>query len=126
VQEALSSGAISEGHARALLGLEREEQQEVVLRTVIREELTVRKTEELVRRMAGEQTRRKTRAAVASPQTRALEAEFRRALGTKVSLRRSGQSGRLTIFFYSEEELEALYDAIVRGGPGGGVEHETD
>ena len=125
VQNALLNGAISEGHARALLGLERIEQQEALLRTVVRKELTVRQAEELVRRVTGESGQRKAKAPSPSPETRALEVEFRRALGTKVSLKRSGDSGRLVIYFYSDEELDALYDAIVRGGGRGG-EYEAD
>ena len=125
VQDALLDGSITEGHARALLGLEREEQQEALLKTVVNKDLTVRQTEELVRRATGEVVKRRSRAPASNPETRALEAEFRRALGTKVSLNRSGDAGRLVIYFYSDEELDALYDAIIRGGGGGG-EYETD
>jgi hypothetical protein len=46
--------------------------------------------------------------AAADPETRAVEEEFRRALGTKVVLTRLKQGGRLTIEFYSNDELEAL------------------
>jgi ParB family chromosome partitioning protein len=45
---------------------------------------------------------------VSDPDTAALEDEFRRALGTKVVLTRLRKGGRLTIEFYSDEELEAL------------------
>jgi ParB family chromosome partitioning protein len=114
VQDAVLDGLISEGHARALLGLERLEQQEALLQTVIRKELTVRQTEELVRGVQGRQPSRKRRTSTRDPETRALEAEFRRALGTKVSLKRSGDSGRLVVYFYSDEELDALYDYLVR------------
>jgi ParB family chromosome partitioning protein len=48
-----------------------------------------------------------------SPATRALESRFREALGTKVKLTRSGKGGRVVIYFYSEEELDALYERIV-------------
>ena len=48
------------------------------------------------------------RVAATDPETRAVEEEFRRALGTKVVLTRVKNGGRLTIEFYSNEELEAL------------------
>lgn len=112
VQEALLEGRISEGHARALLGLKQAEAQEAALKTVLKQELSVRQTEELVQRLLG-QRREKQPKREASPETKVLEAEFREALGTKVSLTRSGAGGRIVIHFYSEEELDALYERIV-------------
>jgi hypothetical protein len=44
---------------------------------------------------------------------KALESRFREVLGTKVNLARSGQGGRIVIYFYSEEELGALYERII-------------
>jgi ParB family chromosome partitioning protein len=112
VQEALLTGKISAGHARALLALEQPEAQEAALKTVLKQGLNVRQTEELVRRLLGIHEQPRPRREV-SPQTRALEARFRETLGTKVSLNRSGQGGRIVIYFYSEEELDALYGRIV-------------
>lgn len=112
VREALLGEKITEGHARALLGLETEEAQEATLRTVLKRGLNVRQTEELVRRLLGRQTEQKPKHEP-SPEVKALESRFREALGTKVSLRRKGQKGRLVIYFYSDEELEALYENIV-------------
>jgi ParB family chromosome partitioning protein len=115
VQEALLREKISEGHARALLGLERAELQEAALKTVLKKGLNVRQTEELVRRLLGAGGLPQP-VKMPSPETRALEEEFREALGTKVTLRRSGQRGRLVIHFYSDEELDALHSRIVGGG----------
>lgn len=120
VQEALLAEKISEGHARALLALEQPEAQEAALKTVLKQGLNVRQTEELVRRLLGAHEEARPRRQV-SPETRALEARFREALGTKVSLNRSGAGGRLVIYFYSEEELSALYERIVGGNIGPGV-----
>ena len=50
-------------------------------------------------------------------QRQALETRFREALGTKVSLTRRGEGGRVVIHFYSEEELNALYERIVGREP---------
>lgn len=112
VREALLGEKITEGHARALLGLETEEAQEATLKTVLKRGLNVRQTEELVRRLLGRQAEQKPKHEP-SPEMKALESRFREALGTKVRLRRKGQKGRLVIYFYSDEELEALYEHIV-------------
>jgi ParB family chromosome partitioning protein len=48
------------------------------------------------------------------PELKALEDEFRQALGTKVNLTGGSKGGRLVIYFYSEEELQGIYDHIVR------------
>jgi ParB family chromosome partitioning protein len=112
IRRALAEGALSEGHARALLMLDDEDEQVLACRTVLKRHLSVRQTEELVRRLqaAGEAPpRQRTR----SPETVALEKEFRDALGTKVELFRSRKGGRLIVHFYSEEELQALYDRMV-------------
>lgn len=113
IKDALTAGQISEGHARALLGLDEEDAQLRALDLVIRRGLSVRQTEELVRRInaAAEIARRAV--AARSPETRALEDRFRAALGTKVDLVRSRRGGRLVIHFYSEEELQNIYDLIV-------------
>jgi ParB family chromosome partitioning protein len=112
VQEALLEEKISEGHGRALLGLERPEAQETALKTVLKRGLNVRQTEQLVRRLLGRQEE-KGREVQPSPEVRELETRFREALSTRVSLRRKGKGGRLVIYFYSEEELAAIYDHIV-------------
>jgi len=113
-KDALASGQISEGHARALLGLKEDiDLMRQALTTVIRQQLSVRQTEELVRRWRTEPVSPKATRTV-SPETRALETAFSKALGTKVDLSRSKKGGRLTIHFYSDEELQSLYDIMVQ------------
>ncbi len=112
VREALLKEEISEGHARALLGLESSAAQDAALQTVLKQELNVRQTEELVRRLVGREEERRSRRQP-SPETREIENRFREALGTRVSLKRKGEGGRLIVYFYSEEELAALYERIV-------------
>lgn len=115
VREALLAEKISEGHARALLGLEQEEAQTGALKTVLRRGLNVRQTEELVRRRLEPKRGHERSKPVPSPVERELESQFREALSTKVSLERKGKGGRLVIYFYSEEELAAIYEHIVGG-----------
>jgi ParB family chromosome partitioning protein len=119
IKRALAEGQISEGHARALLALNKRADQLEVLEAIVKKGLSVRQTEEMVRRVAaGTQLRR--RSEPPSPETEALESEFRNALGTKVRLFRSKKGGKLVIQFYSEEELEAIYRIIVGGDRGEG------
>ena len=114
IKRALAEGQISEGHARALLALNKEADQLKILEAIVKKGLSVRQTEEMARRIvAGAQPRRRDEPP--SPETEALENEFRNALGTKVRLFRSKKGGKLVIQFYSEEELEAIYRIIVGG-----------
>jgi len=110
----LAGGQISEGHARALLGLEEdEEMMRRALKAVLKQHLSVRQTEELVRRLrASPLSSKATR--TRTPEARALEQEFAQALGTKVSLTQSKKGGRLVIHYYSEEELQGLYELLVQ------------
>jgi ParB family chromosome partitioning protein len=58
-------------------------------------------------------TRERKTAREKPPETRALESRFREALGTRVNLTRTEKGGRIIIYFYSDEELDALYERIV-------------
>jgi ParB family chromosome partitioning protein len=113
VKDALLQGQITEGHARAMLRLQSERAQLDVLKAVLKGGLNVRQTEEMVRRIS-EEPKPKTSVVERPPEEKALEDKFRQALGTKVSLTRGGKGGKLVIYYYSEEELQAIYDLIVR------------
>ncbi len=116
----LTEGALTEGHARALLALDEPESIAKTAEQVVARDLTVRQTEDLVRRMLAVDVipgpnpeRPATGDDPDDLHTRHLEDEFRNVLGTKVALTRGPRGGRLVISFYSEEELQALYDRIV-------------
>jgi ParB family chromosome partitioning protein len=113
VKNSLLQGQITEGHARALLRLESAQDQLEALHAVVQGDLSVRQAEQMIRRMV-EEPRPKSPPRERSTQLKALEDKFRQALGTKVTLARSGKGGRLVVYFYSEEELQAIYDLIVR------------
>jgi len=115
VQAAVADGRLTEGHGRALGGLATE-LQDRVLDSVTGQELSVRQTEELVRRL------REPRPEPAGPPARStdpdlerVEEDLRRALGTKVSLARSRRGGRIVIEYYSDEELGRLYERLTGG-----------
>jgi ParB family chromosome partitioning protein len=114
VQQALRGGEISEGHARALLGLSSSQAQTAALQTVLKGELNVRQTEELVRRLTGKR-RKKTSPQKKSPDLSDLEEKLRQELGTRVTLSSSARGGRIIIHFYSDEELSAIVERLVEG-----------
>ncbi len=113
IKSSMAQGQITEGHARAMLGLDEPDEQRKIWEMILKRGLNVRQTEEAVRRLvAGPKPKRPDTSS--SPETKALEDRFREAMGTKVQLFRSTRGGRLVIHFYSEEDLQALYDLIVR------------
>jgi ParB family chromosome partitioning protein len=115
VKEALTAGAISAGHARALLALPTVEQQLRALEAIRRGGLTVRQTEALVRALQAQPDEEATASGERhlSPQDRYVVERFEGRLGTRVELVRSKRGGRLAIHFYSDEELQAIYQAVV-------------
>jgi ParB family chromosome partitioning protein len=112
IKNALIEGRISEGHARALLALTNPEAQTAALRTVLKQELNVRQTEELVRKLSGEKPSQKPKPATV-PEMAELEERLRSSLGTKVILRSGRQGGTVTIHYYSDEELNALMERLL-------------
>ncbi len=116
-REAISEGRISEGHGRALAAITIAELQRAVLAVVIERSLSVRQTEELVRRRRAEQPERERHSL--SHDLQDLEAQLRGVLATKVGIVRTRRGGRLVIDFYSDEELDRLYSIITRGAGSG-------
>jgi ParB family chromosome partitioning protein len=115
IQDAIASGAITEGHARALGGLPVEGQARL-LGTVVDEGLSVRQTEELVRRIREPREPRATAdAPTADPDVERVEEELRRSLGTKVRLTRTRRGGRIVIDYYGDDELARIYQRLVGG-----------
>jgi ParB family chromosome partitioning protein len=115
VQAAVADGRLSEGHGRALGGLP-QELQDRVLDSVTGQELSVRQTEELVRRLREPKPEASSSPGRRSdPDLERVEEDLRRSLGTKVSLARSRRGGRIVIEYYSEEELGRLYERLTGG-----------
>jgi ParB family chromosome partitioning protein len=115
VQDALAAGTITEGHARALGGLPPEAQAPAVA-TVLANDLSVRQTEELARRVREPRVARDaTQGAAADPDIERVEEDLRRSLGTKVRLARTRRGGRIVIEYFGEDELARLYQRLVGG-----------
>jgi ParB family chromosome partitioning protein len=114
VQAAIVDGGITEGHGRALAGLSSDGQAQV-LPTVVRQGLSVRQTEELVRRLRAPKPAPAKAAPRLDPDLERVETHLRERLGTKVSLSRSRTGGRIVIEYYSDEDLNRLYEHLIGG-----------
>jgi ParB family chromosome partitioning protein len=115
VQAAIADGRLTEGHGRALGGLPVDGQAHV-LGTVIGQGLSVRQTEELVRRLREPRVAREpAKRSTLDADLERVEADLRERLGTKVSLSRSRNGGRIVIEYYSDEELARLYERLIGG-----------
>lgn len=121
-REAIIEGRISEGHGRALAAITIAELQRAVLQLVLERHLSVRQTEELVRRKRDTAVARRR---PLSEDLADLEAQLRGILATKVGIVRTRRGGRLVIDFYSDEELDRLYAIITKGAAGTQTATET-
>jgi ParB family chromosome partitioning protein len=112
LKEALAEGAISEGHARAILGLPNPQAQRAALNSVLNLGLNVRQTEALVKKMSGQRPP-STPKQEAPPEIKALEDRLRHHFGTKVNLSSGKNGGSLVIHYYSDEELNTILEKIL-------------
>ena len=124
-RQAIVEGRISEGHGRALAAITVPALQRAVLQVVLERGLSVRQTEELVRRKRTEPPAARERTPL-SHDLADVEAQLRGILATKVGIVRTRRGGRLVIDFYSDEELDRLYSIITRGATGGANGATTD
>lgn len=111
VKQALVDDSITEGHARALLMLSTQKAQASALQTLINLSLSVRQAEELVRKLAGQKPI-KAKKPVRSADVNDVEKRLQNSLGTKVILKHGKKGGTVTIYYYSDEELDALLDKL--------------
>lgn len=109
VQQAVLAGSISEGHARALLALPTPRAMENAMETVQSLGLNVRQTELLVNKSLGRGADKPSQVE-RSAELDSLENELRQHFHTKVNLVKNKNGGSITIYFYSDEELNAITD----------------
>jgi len=107
VRQSLARGNISEGHARVLLSLPTPQAQSAGLQSILKHELNVRRTEDLVHKLLGQRPPSDAKP-TPQPDVTFLEERLRQRLGTRVSLHPRKKGGTLVIHYYSEEELDAL------------------
>src|SRR5574339_137585 len=110
VKQALVDGRITEGHARAILSLSAKAQ-EVLLNQIINLDLSVRSTEVLARKYSGQKPATKKKSG-SSADVNDIEKRLRSSLGTKVALKHGKKGGTVTIYYYSDEELDTLLEKL--------------
>ncbi len=114
IQQGVIGGAITEGHARALLMLiDRPEEQEALFRDIQVRKLSVREVEKLTREIAVEKARIRN----IPPELEQLEIQFAESLGTKVEIRPQDQGGKVIISYFSPDDLRALLGHLDRQQP---------
>ena len=116
VRANVASGALSMGHARAIVALPGEADQRRLARDVVSRGLSVRETEALVKKEIATKPGSATASAPIKPKkdvhTRAAEEQLRLSLGTPVEIKRKGKAGTIAIAFANENELQRLYEYL--------------
>jgi ParB family chromosome partitioning protein len=105
IQDGVRDGAVTMGHARALLSIADRAKQLELFKQVKAQQLSVRQIEALAGSWVGPKRRRAKRN---DPQMKGLEDELRRALGTKVTLSARKKGGRIVVEYFSQEDLSRL------------------
>src|SRR3990167_2905686 len=114
IQNALSAGTITEGHARPLLALPGMEKQLAMFDLIVRDSMTVRQVEDRIREMLARPKAVRAQRTSSDPEVAALESKLCGKLGTKVKVQKNGESGRIMIEFFSKEELNSFLDKVNR------------
>ena len=123
IQQLVANGQLTMGHARALLSLERPEEQLYISEKIITEKLSVRETEEIVRQTRlsgvsretpgeGEEKKQKERQKI-DPNLQAIIDDMTRLFGTKVRIKKNGERGKIEIEYYSPEEFERITEILL-------------
>ncbi len=121
LQDHIASGRLSAGHARALLAVDDPSTQQRVARRVIAEGLSVRATEDLVRRLSGPADEDALEDLAASAKRRStspyatVQRALSDALATSVEIKGSPNRGRIVIDYAGPEDLQRLLDIVARG-----------
>lgn len=114
VQEAIAKGEISESHGRLLLAVAEPGAQEKIFRDLVDRHLTTR---ELKVRVDGVSPRKEREGAELPPEFKVLQEKLSVELGAPVAIHQHGESGKITISFYSEEELRSIVDRLAKEEP---------
>ena len=112
IKDSIVDGALSMGHARALLGAETSAQQLTAWRAVVSRKLSVRETENLIRRLKSEKKKPVSRDRSEQIYLNGLAEDLSRHLGTKILIKKDGKKGKVEIEFYSNDDLERLIERL--------------
>lgn len=110
IQKMVADGKISMGHARALITLEKPDQQIFISRLIVQKNLSVREVEKMMTEKR-QPTSTKSKQPM-DPDLLALQDELVQFLGTKVAISGNSQKGAIKLFYFSLEELNRLFDKI--------------
>ncbi len=111
---ALRQAEMTEGHARTLLMLnDRPEEQDVVFREILLKKLSVREVERIVRKIATDKVRKRTPGDF-DTELIEMEKKFMETLGTRVQIQKTDYGGRLTIDYFSQEDLDDMLQRMRR------------
>jgi ParB family chromosome partitioning protein len=110
IKQHLATGAISLGHAKALLSLERHRDQAAVADGIVRKGLSVREAEALAAKLKHPAEPKKK--AAAGAEYKAIEERLRKSFGTKVSIETKSRGGRIVIEYYSADELDRILEKL--------------
>ena len=114
VQQMIIDDMISTGHARALLAIDDEEQQFILASKIFDEKLSVRETEKLVKALKNPKKEVKKEKSEHTFIYENIEEQIKNIMGTKVSVnQKANGKGKIEIEYYSEEELERIYDLLM-------------
>ncbi len=119
IQDLVRGGGMGMGHARALLGLPDDVERLRLAERIVKEDLSVREVEALVRKDQPVTPKRRSQPRKTA-QIAALESEFRALLGTKVSIQDRRGKGRILIEYYSSVEFERILGMLRGLEPGFG------
>ncbi|MCC7289386.1 ParB/RepB/Spo0J family partition protein [bacterium] len=111
-KKALDGELISEGHARTLLSVEDPQKQAEMLKLIIKHNLNVRQAEELARNYKQSKDFQTKKVRQVDTYQTGLTSGLQKVLGTKVAIQKTAKGGKVVIEFYSEEELNRLYEQI--------------
>jgi ParB family chromosome partitioning protein len=110
--DAVKHADISEGHARTLLMLnDKPEEQEVIFKEIKLKKLSVREVERIVRKIAADKVRKKNPGEFDASLIE-FEKQFTETLGTRVQIQKTDFGGKLTIDYFSTEDLEAILERM--------------
>jgi ParB family chromosome partitioning protein len=117
IKESMMAGDLSMGHARALLSLASQAQQNAAFRSVLAKRLSVRETEALVKRLkAGPKPPAPKLESSVDRHLRVVAEDLSRHFGTKVQIKQKGDKGRVEIEFYNAKDLERLIALLEPAG----------
>lgn len=112
IREMLLANQLSAGHARAIAGISDTEKQIQLAEYAIKEGLSVREIEKIIKEENAPKKKISRKKAEKSADVRKVEDDLKQIMGTKVNLNQSGKKGKIEIEYYSRDELERLIEML--------------